>query len=377
VECKLKPSNEQAGAIEETLKTFADACTWVNQNVDPKVKGGIKMQYLIYQDAREKFGLSANLTIHAIRRVAANRKTAGKNKIEEFRPTSIDYDQRIFQYREADEQVSLTLLHGRERIPLDIGNYQRNLLKGQKPTSATLVKKRSGYYIDIQVKSEAPDPIETDKVVGVDLGITDLAVTSEGETFSGSEIKKVRDHFAQLRTDIQRKASKGTRSSRRRCRELLKRLSGMEQRFQKWVNHRISKSIVQRAIETESAIALEDLSEIRQTSNRRIKSLHKWAFYQLKEFVSYKALASGIPVILVEPAYTSKTCHQCHHIGERKRKAFSCSFCGWSGDADFNGAKNIADLGAVVNQPGGPGLFCLTKAEKIPGLLKAPLFRGG
>jgi putative transposase len=377
VECKLKPSNEQAGAIEETLKTFADACTWVNQNVDPKVKGGIKMQYLIYQDAREKFGLSANLTIHAIRRVAANRKTAGKNKIEEFRPTSIDYDQRIFQYREADEQVSLTLLHGRERIALDIGNYQLNLLKGQKPTSATLVKKRSGYYIDIQVKSEAPDPIETDKVVGVDLGITDLAVTSEGETYSGSEIKKVRDHFAQLRTDIQRKASKGTRSSRRRCRELLKRLSGMEQRFQKWVNHRISKSIVQRAIETESAIALEDLSEIRQTSNRRIKSLHKWAFYQLKEFVSYKALASGIPVILVEPAYTSKTCHQCHHIGERKRKAFSCSFCGWSGDADFNGAKNIADLGAVVNQPGGPGLFCLTMAEKIPGLQKAHDFSRG
>ncbi|MDF0590367.1 RNA-guided endonuclease InsQ/TnpB family protein [Candidatus Methanocrinis natronophilus] len=377
VRCKLAPTDTQAKSIEETLVFFADACTWINQNVDPKVKGGIKMQYLIYQDARETFGLSANLTIQAIRRVASNRKTAGKNKIEEFQPTSISYDQRIFQYREADEQVGLTLLHGRERIPLDIGNYQRNLLKGQKPTSATLVKMRSGYYIDIQVKSEAPDTIETDKVIGVDLGITDLAVTSEGETYSGSEIKTVRDHFAQLRTDLQRKASKGTRSTRRRCRQLLKRLSGKEQRFQRWVNHGISKSIVQRAIETESAIALEDLSGIRQTSNRRIKSLHKWAFYQLKEFVSYKALGAGIPVILVEPAYTSKTCHQCHHIGDRNGKVFSCPSCGWGGDADYNGAKNIADLGAAVNQPGGPGLFCLIEAEKIPGLQKAPLFRGG
>ncbi len=148
---------------------------------------------------------------------------------------------------------------------------------------------------------------------------------------------------------------------------------GKEQRFQKWVNHGIRKSIVQSAIETESAIALEDLSGIRQTSNRRIKSLHKWAFYQLKEFVSYKALAAGIPVILVEAAYTSKTCHRCHCIGDRKGKEFSCPSCGWCGDADFSGARNIADLGAVVNQPGGPGLFCLTMAEKIPGLQKAPL----
>ncbi|MGC9515419.1 zinc ribbon domain-containing protein [Methanocrinis sp.] len=64
-------------------------------------------------------------------------------------------------------------------------------------------------------------------------------------------------------------------------------------------------------------------------------------------------------------------------MGDRKGKEFSCPSCGWSGDADFNGARNIADLGAVVNQPGGPGLFCLTMAEKIPGLQKAPLFRGG
>jgi len=214
-------------------------------------------------------------------------------------------------------------------------------------------------------------------VIGVDLGITDLAVTLKGDTYSGSEVKRVRNHYAQLRADLQRKVSKGTRSSRRRCRELLKRLSGKEHRFQKWVNHVISKNMVQRAKETKSAIALEDLSGIRQTSNRRIKLLHTWAFYQLREFVSYKALAAGVPVILVEPAYTSKTCHQCHHVGDRNGKEFSCPICGWSGDADFNGAKNIADLGAVVNQPGGPGLFCLIEAEKVPGLQKAPLFSRG
>ena len=92
--------------------------------------------------------------------------------------------------------------------------------------------------------------------------------------------------------------------------------------------------------------------------------------------ISYKALAAGVPVVLVEPAYTSKTCHQCHHIGVRERKEFSCPSYGWSGDANYNGAKNISDLGAIVNQPEGPGLFCLIMAEKVPGLQKAPLFRG-
>jgi len=74
VRCKLKPSETHVVAIEETLKTFADACTWINQNVDPKIRGKIRIQHLIYQDVRAKYVLSSNLTIRAIARVAANRK---------------------------------------------------------------------------------------------------------------------------------------------------------------------------------------------------------------------------------------------------------------------------------------------------------------
>jgi len=243
IRCKLKPSDIQAKAIGDTLIAFADACTWINQNVDPKIKGKIRIQHMVYRDVRNKFELSANLAIRAITQVASNRKTAGENRIKEFKPTNVDYDQRIFQYREADEQVGLTLLHGRVRVPLDIGNYKINLLKGQNPTSATLVKKGSNYCINIQVKSEALDPIEPDGVIGVDLGITDLAVTSKGYKYSGSKVKGP---------------------------------------FRNGFNHGISKRIVQSAVETNLAIALENLSGIRQTSNCRIKSLHTWAFYQLK-----------------------------------------------------------------------------------------------
>ena len=204
----------------------------------------------------------------------------------------------------------------------------------------------------------------------MDLGRTDIAHTSEGDNWNGQQLNRVRDHYSRLRAALQRKASKGTRSSRRRCRQLLQRLSGKERRFQVWVNHRISKVIVSRAKATNSAIALEDLTGIRERVNQQPRSkterhrANGWAFYQLRHFLEYKALRAGVALILVPPAYTSQTCHRCLHIhpdpaqSYRSGKKFKCGHCGWEGDADLNGANVIALLGAAVNQPRGPGLFC-------------------
>lgn len=182
VSCKLNPSQAQAAEIEDTLKAFADACNWINQNPPAKLRNNVRIQSLVYQDVRSRFGLSANLAIRAINRVAANRKTALKGgfSVQNFEPTSVDYDARIFAFREKDLSVSVTLLKSRQRIKLILGDYQSDKLRGSKPTSAILCKKGSEYYINIQVKSEVPEQIQSDKVIGIDLGITDIAVTSGG-----------------------------------------------------------------------------------------------------------------------------------------------------------------------------------------------------
>ncbi|MFM2377757.1 MAG: hypothetical protein RLZZ143_333 [Cyanobacteriota bacterium] len=113
------------------------------------------------------------------------------------------------------------MLGGRERFALAIGNYQRGLLKGQTPKTATLSKRKDGsYYLNIQLESIPPEPKETDEIIGCDLGRTDIVVSSEGDKFRGKEITKVRNKHAALRAKLQQKASKGTRSSRRRCQEL-------------------------------------------------------------------------------------------------------------------------------------------------------------
>jgi putative transposase len=386
VSCKLQVTEKQVAKIEETLQAFAEACAWVNKEVKPALTNELAMQSLVYNDVRARFGLSAQMAIHAIRRVSGNRKTARqKNKpVRKFAPTSATYDVRTFSFREKDWTVSLTLIGGRERFPLAIGNYQLSLLKGQTPKTATLVKRNDGsYYLNIQLESQSEKPEATDKVLGVDLGRTDIAHTSEGGSFSGQHITKLRAKYSDLRARLQHKAAKGTRSSRRRCRELLKRLSGKEHRFQAQVNHTISYRLMQQAKQMNQTIALEDLTGIRERTNElpRTKTERRrsnsWAFFQLRTFLSYKAIKFGVKLVLVDPRYTSQTCHKCLHIhpvrGEsyRSGKSFRCGHCSWHGDADLNGAKNIAALGLSVNQPRGSWLAC-SLSELAGGLLKAP-----
>ncbi|AGY57879.1 RNA-guided endonuclease InsQ/TnpB family protein [Gloeobacter kilaueensis] len=367
VSCKLNPTSEQAAKIDATLKAFADACTWVNLSAPTGLTNPAAMQKAVYHEARVLFGLSANLTVRAVARVCANRKTAKVkgHLVKSFAATSIDYDARIFSLNEKRWMVSVTLLGGREHIPLAIGNYQRHLLARQQPTSATLVKRKDGsYYIQIQVKSEPGEPSEPEGCLGVDLGRTDIAHTSTGESFDGQQLKETRDRFARTRARLQHRAAKGTRSTRRRAREHQKRLGSRERRFQTNINHRISHRLVQQAKSLNWSIALEDLTGIRQRTNTGPQSKterrrsNSWAFYQLRQFVAYKAIRAGVSVVLVKPAYTSQTCHCCHRIGERQGKSFRCGGCGWHGDADFNGSVNISQLGRLVNSPRGPWMAC-------------------
>ena len=376
--CKLNPSQKVVKKIDTTLEMFAAACNYANQEVKPSITSKTTIQSLVYQTIRKKFDLSANLAVRACARVGANRKTAKKDKkpVKAFKPTSADYDARIFAFREKDWSVSLTLVGGREHIPIVTSNYQIGKLKSTKPTSAQLCKHRDGnYYIHIQIKDEAPKPIEADNVIGCDFGRTDIAVTSDNRKWSGKEIRDVRDKYSKQRANLQKRASKGTRSSRRRCRQLLKRLSGREKRFQRHVNHVISKTIVLDAKKSNSIVAIEDLTGIRNRTNTQPRTKterrrsNSWAFYQLRAFLEYKGLINGVEIVPVSPRYSSQTCHACMHLGLRSGKRFKCtnSTCGWHGDADENACYNLSIIGGVVSLlRGSDELSCAVN----PGLLK-------
>jgi putative transposase len=377
---KLQPTPKQVSKLEATLKAFADACNYVNDNTSHTLTNKIALQALTYQTIKEQFSLVANMAVRVCARVAANRKTAklkGKT-VKRFAPTSMDCDRDLFTFREKDWQVSLATVQGREKVKLNVGGYQKGKLKGCKPTSAQLCKHRDGnFYLHIHLKDDAPDPTQSSDVIGVDFGRKDIAVTSEGERWDGQSIQQVRDRYSKVRASLQRKASKGTRSTRRRARQALQRLSGRERRYQQWLNHQISKAIVRRAKILNAAITVEDLTGIRERINelprnkKERRHSNSWAFYQLRLFLTYKAIQAGVKLTTVNPAYTSQTCHQCLHIhpkrgkSYRRGKSFKCGHCGWHGDADFNGAMVIRLLGLSVNQPRGSKVLSCSLSEHV------------
>lgn len=368
VKCKLIVPVKYRPKIDETLRGFADAC---NQILDVAKRDNCwnttKLHHKVYKPVREATGLKANHVCQAIRRVIGNAKAV--KQIHKFRPTSISLDVRTFRYVEEIQTVGVTLKCGRVDFKLAIGGYQIALLRGQSLTSATLNKSKKGdYYINFVVEIDTPPTGKTPKVIGVDLGRRDIATTSTGKSWSGSQIQSVRDRFSRVRTNVQRKRS---RNSRR----LLRRLSGKERRFQEWLNHNISKQLVTEAKISGAALAFEDLTGIRDSLNQKPRSkterrrTNNWAFYQLRIFVGYKAAIAGVPVVFVPPAYTSQTCSRCRHVHPAKGKSyrngkkFKCGHCGFEHDADINAACNIADLGVPVSNPESPGIACLLEGQ--------------
>ncbi|HCB89115.1 MAG TPA: transposase [Porphyromonadaceae bacterium] len=349
---KLLPTDEQADLILSTMKEANAVCDAISEIAwENKVFNQFKIHGLCYHGFKSSFGLSAQMLVRCISKVADAYKLDKKTQ-RFFRPLgAITYDSRILTYK--DSSVSIWAIGGRLKMPFVCHNPKYlPYIKGE----ADLVYKKGKFYLFQTVEVPEEDVEDIEEFIGVDFGLTDIVVTSDGVKHSADGLNKYREHRQKVRSSIQRK---GTRSSKR----LLKRLSGKERTTATIINHTIAKSIVKSAKEQGKGIAIEDLTNIRFTSKRRNKKfkvkLGRWSFGQLRSFIDYKARLNGVKFVVVEPAYTSQTCSVCHSIGTRKNKSFTCTNCGNDMDADFNAAKNIATLGAAVNQPEKSGMYCL------------------
>lgn len=369
---KLDTTQEQYDSLLETMHRFNEACNYI---ANIAFKNGcvnkIELQKLVYYDVRDRFGLSAQHSIRAIAKVVEAYKR-DKSIKPEFEPDgAVVYDQRILSWRKL-EAVSILTLKGRQIIPIRIGEYQKarlDRIRGQ----ADLLFRDGVFYLAVIV--EAPEPSKFDPVgaLGVDLGIVNLAVDSDGEVYSGSDVKKVRERNVALRARLQ---SRGTKSARRH----LKHLSGRERRFMRHVNHCISRKLITKAKDTGRAIAREDLKGIRNsiTVRKAQRYYHSsWAFGQLGFFIDYKAVIQGVPDIVVNPRGTSHICPVCGCYDRRNRPCrdeFRCIGCGFAGPADHVAAINI-EFRAAVNQPIVSGNFLLEHFCSPQGQTP-PLLRG-
>lgn len=339
VNIQLKPSEEQAVALRSTLERCNAACNWLAERA---TEAGTTKQFtlhkLCYKEVRERFGLTAQAAVRCIAKVADAFKAGKAGKRSFRRHAAQPYDDRIFRFRD-DASVSIWTVEGRMTIPFACGDRQRALL-GRRKGEVDLMLVRGKWYVAVVCDIPDPDEIDFEDVLGVDLGVVNLAFDSDGVGYSGAAVEANRRAHAHRRRNLQRKR---TKSARRK----LKKIRGKQARYQKDVNHCISKAIVEKAQRSGWAIALEDLKGIsgRVKASRRQRSrLYNWAFAQLRSFIEYKARLLGIPVIPVDPRNTSRQCPECGRIDKKNRKSqaeFSCRECNHAGIADHIAARNI------------------------------------
>jgi IS605 OrfB family transposase len=363
---KLLPTAEQTNLLLETMKEANLACNVISDVAwEKRIFNNYKLHYETYHVLKEQNKLSAQVIIRCLSKVADSYKIDKKTK-HVFKPLgSIAYDSRILNYK-PNNIVSLWCIGGRQKINYICHNSKYlPFIKGE----ADLVYKKGKFYLfqSVEVPEENLDDVED--FIGVDFGLTDIIVTSDGTTHSATNLNEYREQKQKIRSSIQAKAAKGSRSITRNCRKLAKRLAGKERTHATITNHTIAKQLILSAKRKGKGVAIENLTNIRTTSkpekrNKKLRTkLGRWSFSQLRQFIEYKGLLFGVPVMVVNPRYTSQMCNVCKHIGKRNGKVFKCKNTNCeldTIDADHNAAKNIASLGVAINQPEKSNDVCCT-----------------
>lgn len=376
MQVKLLPTTEQATALEATLRACnAAACDVAQLARDVGCYRNYDLRRHVYQGIKTDYGLGAQAAQHVIKKVAdayatltANLKAGRYGKPGSKRRSRVEanpvrfrwdaaqpYDARMLSWQQDARTVSIWTTAGRLKNVAYTGSPAQLKAVATSAIGESDLVHRDGMwflYASIEV-AEAP-PYEPDGFLGVDLGIANIAYDSDGNRYAGTRLNGYRRRQLRLRARLQQK---GTKSAKR----LLARRTNKEARHAANANHRISKTIVTEAARTGRGIAVEDLTGIRERVRLRKPqrvTLHSWSFHQLGGFLAYKARRAGVPLVQVDPRYTSQTCHGCKHRDKRNRpdqETFTCRSCGVVAHADRNAALNIAERGVeswgAVNRP--------------------------
>jgi putative transposase len=351
---KLHTTPEQHRALRLTMRQFNAACNYVSRYAfSERVFGKYDLHDALYHELKARFNLSAQMAVRCIGKVADACKTERiKAQRQEREPalcrfredSSVVYDSRLLTY--SAQAVSIKTVRKRETIP---ASYRPDEQLPRFQGEADLVLQDGCFYLLQTLVVEDAAPMEVADYLGVDLGIAQLASDSDANAYTNPGIEKRRQKFERHRSALKQRKSK---NARRR----LKKIGKRERRYRRDVNHCISRQIVALSLRTSRGIALENLCDFFERTRVRKEQRQErrtWAFRQLRFYIEYKAALSGIPVVLVDPKGTSRTCSVCGHCDKSNRKsqsAFMCQACGYAANADYNAARNIR-LRAVVNLP--------------------------
>jgi len=301
-----------------------------------------------------------NKAAEACKSVVARWKQGKEASKPKFTSPHVVYDHRTATFH--DEYVTLATTEGRVRanyvLPTEIrGTPHREYLftDDYETTGAELHYRDGNWILHIhckrEVESDTSDQTTTENgaVLGVDLGVDNIAVTSTGTFWTADEFNHWHREYEKRCGDLQQC---GTQWAHKAIEGVSRKQSG---RF-KTMLHRIVNELITEARETDcTIIAFEDLTGIRERTNASWGQ--KWAFSRLYDYVEYKTTRHGIVVEQIDPAGTSRRYSHCGFTDPTNRdgETFACGECGYENHADYNAAKNIGLRYLRRNQTGGDG----------------------
>jgi predicted transposase len=207
---KLKPDSKSKQALTETMRLFSEACRYISSIAHKNncLSNKVALHHLVYYPVREKFGLPAQLACTARDKVAEAYKNRRSKRLRRFgRHTPLRLDARTFAILK-DGKASISTIQGRVHVEMVLGDWQRWILEGwQVNGAAELVydKRTDTFYVHIVVRRNVNPPPPTGRVVGVDIGLVNLATSSLGHKFGGRHAQHLRRRHRSLRTNLQTK----------------------------------------------------------------------------------------------------------------------------------------------------------------------------
>lgn len=381
----ILPTEEDVSELVLMTEQYRRACEFVSGYVFDNGfdLSAYRLQKILYSDVRKKFGLKSQMAVSVFRTVTARYKTVqeqlrqnpykyrDENDCWQYIPKTLEWlwkpvhfsrpqadlvRSRDYCFLLKDHKLSLNTLDRRIKVDY-VDNCWADYFDGTWTFgTGKIVNIRNNWYFHVPVSKETDPSFSKERVqhvVGIDRGLRFLATTYDenGKCVfkSGQKILSRRQKFMKCRQELQ---SKHTWSAFRK----LKELSGRENRWMSDVNHQISKTLVDTYGEN-TLFVIEDLTGVSfEASNlngtaRQNRDKRSWAFYQLEQFLTYKAEMHNSKVLKVPAGYTSQRCPKCDLIRHANRHydthEYLCDKCGYRSNDDRVGAMNIQFLGTL------------------------------
>ena len=383
IKLRIHVTPEQEVLLRQMTEQYRQACNFVSQYIFDN-QFDLTYQSLnkkLYSDLRGLFGLKSQLAQSSIKTTIARYKTVKQqlfqnpyrykdedgrwqripktlewlwNSVFFRRPQADLVRNRDYSFVDDGQVLSINTLGKRTKCTFEGEHFAGYLNVSYQLGTAKLVELKGRWYLHIPV-TKAVEDFQKEcvrHVVGIDRGLRFLAVSydEQGKTkfVSGKKIATKRHKFQEVRKQLQ---AKGTKSAKPK----LKAISGRENRWMSDVNHQISKTLVQK-YGKDTLFVLGDLagvsfeeSNLSRTAKQNY-DLRSWSFYQLEQFLTYKAHENRSEVLKVSAKYTSQRCPKCGIIRKANRDhhkhLYSCQ-CGYKSNDDRIGAMNIQLLGTM------------------------------